>query len=638
MQSKRSFFNGTLFRKNLSRSWPLWGLLSLTGALAPLYILLELLQRRSVSMPPDDFAASLYNVVTLLAPGFTAAYALICALAVWGYLYNARSAGMFHALPVNRTCLFITNTVSGLVMILIPYAIVGFLVCLIAACWGFFHFMAVLNTIIAVLLLTVTFYGIATLCAMLTGHLVMLPALYILVNFLAPLLESLILSLADQFLIGINGDGISLVLSPICEIYTKFRCRLDYSSPLPADYSSYAPVPESVPALTGLWIVALYALAGLVLLALAWFLYKKRHVECAGDVVAFRWMRPIFRYGVALLSGLTLGRLLYELLWRELFQRGDYADVLPMFICTTLTALLGYYAASMLIAKSKRVFRGSLKGVGIVCAGAAALMLLVSTDVFGVESRIPSVDEISSVSLVDRGENTGCFDPAENPKQVEAILAFHQAVINDRNYIRSYAPDWNVDEGKVFNHYISVDYQLKDGSTLCRSYDLWFTADRAAQSGTYEARLIEFLSDPEVRRQAVVIPEDALLLDLEIYNPYSEETAYTTVGRANADVSTIYDALLQDADEGNIPARAVLSNNGLPSDFWLALNYQVPSSPWDGTWDYGYARVYLYPEMTNTVETLQKLNYITEADITRWKYDYELNQSGSSYMEVVNGW
>ena len=25
MQSKRSFFNRTLFRKNLTRFWPLWG-------------------------------------------------------------------------------------------------------------------------------------------------------------------------------------------------------------------------------------------------------------------------------------------------------------------------------------------------------------------------------------------------------------------------------------------------------------------------------------------------------------------------------------------------------------------------------------------------------------------------------------
>ena len=36
MQSKRSFFNRTLFRKNLTRYWPLWGTAALLGCLAPL--------------------------------------------------------------------------------------------------------------------------------------------------------------------------------------------------------------------------------------------------------------------------------------------------------------------------------------------------------------------------------------------------------------------------------------------------------------------------------------------------------------------------------------------------------------------------------------------------------------------------
>ena len=42
MQSKTSCFNGTLFRKNLTRFWPLWGLASFVGALFPLAMLLNL--------------------------------------------------------------------------------------------------------------------------------------------------------------------------------------------------------------------------------------------------------------------------------------------------------------------------------------------------------------------------------------------------------------------------------------------------------------------------------------------------------------------------------------------------------------------------------------------------------------------
>lgn len=616
MQSKRSFFNGTLFRKNLVRSWPLWGIISLVGALVPLYVQLELMQSRRVHVPAVEFADALYNGATMFAPAFIAVYAVVCAIVVWSYLYNTRSVGMFHALPVDRTCLFITNTLSGLAMILIPFAVVGVLTCLLAICWGFFHLIAVLNTILSVLLLAVTFFGIATLCAMLTGHAVMLPVLYFLANFLAPMLEALVVNLAQQFLVGISTDQTSLVFSPIFEIYSKFHSYYDYHS--------YSPGAEDyAPSLIGLWVVALYALAGLAMLALAWFLYKKRHSECAGDVVAFRWMQPIFRYGIALLSALTLGRLLYELLWGELFQRGVYADILPMFVCAAFTGLIGYYAASMLIAKSKRVFRGSLIGVGIVCAGAAALMLLVSMDVFGIERKIPKLDDIASVYMDDRSEVVLEFDAEKNPEQVEAIRAFHQAVINDRDYIRTYTPDWSNEHEreKVLNHDIWLAYRLKDGSRVYRTYGLWFNVDRAGQEGTYESQLIRFYEDAEVRRMRVAIPEDSSLRQIDVYNIYGDEYCINTADRNGSDAKTIYAALLRDLEAGNIPTENVFAPMVRGNRFWMELSCRATDSA--GGWSHSYKQIDLHPTMTNTIDALLELGYVTEEHLALWKLEYD---------------
>lgn len=52
MQLKTSYFNPTLFRKNLMRFWPLWGGVSALGALAPLCALAALIHEgfRSHSM------------------------------------------------------------------------------------------------------------------------------------------------------------------------------------------------------------------------------------------------------------------------------------------------------------------------------------------------------------------------------------------------------------------------------------------------------------------------------------------------------------------------------------------------------------------------------------------------------------
>ena len=72
-----------------------------------------------------DFGYALYATDVYAVPAVTAGYAILCAMAVWGYLYNSRSVGLMHTLPVDRTGLFVTNTLSGLAMMLIPYAVVG---------------------------------------------------------------------------------------------------------------------------------------------------------------------------------------------------------------------------------------------------------------------------------------------------------------------------------------------------------------------------------------------------------------------------------------------------------------------------------------------------------------------------------
>lgn len=99
MRSKTSCFNGTLFRKNLSRYWPLWGLASFGGAMFPLAMLLELLHNGFRFWSPLETRQAYYTVLSYGVPVISIVYAILCAMAVWSYLYNARSVGMMHTLP-----------------------------------------------------------------------------------------------------------------------------------------------------------------------------------------------------------------------------------------------------------------------------------------------------------------------------------------------------------------------------------------------------------------------------------------------------------------------------------------------------------------------------------------------------------
>ena len=142
MPSKKSSFKGTavnitLLKKNLHRFWPLWGGVSLIGSVLPLYLLLTLLSLHSngFQATAKDVTQILYAMFINAVPVVTLFYAILCAMAVWSYLYSARSVGMFHALPVDRGCLFLTSALSGLAMMLLPYVIVGSFTVLI--CIGF---------------------------------------------------------------------------------------------------------------------------------------------------------------------------------------------------------------------------------------------------------------------------------------------------------------------------------------------------------------------------------------------------------------------------------------------------------------------------------------------------------------------
>ena len=119
MRSATSYFNFTLLRKNFARFWPIWSLYGLFWlAVLPLNILSNRIHwdggmARSLPLNYLDGGPS-------AAVALTALFGLLCAMAVFSYLYASRSVGMLHALPLRREGLFLTNYLSGLLFLLLP--------------------------------------------------------------------------------------------------------------------------------------------------------------------------------------------------------------------------------------------------------------------------------------------------------------------------------------------------------------------------------------------------------------------------------------------------------------------------------------------------------------------------------------
>ena len=88
------WWNSTLFFKNLRRFWPIWGSYGAVLLLVPLTFLLTWLDRNS-TLTADTVALDLVSFVSPTGLVFSAVWSVISAMAVFSYLYNARSVQLY---------------------------------------------------------------------------------------------------------------------------------------------------------------------------------------------------------------------------------------------------------------------------------------------------------------------------------------------------------------------------------------------------------------------------------------------------------------------------------------------------------------------------------------------------------------
>ena len=622
MQSKTSFFNRTLFRKNLSRYWPLWGFASFVGFLAPAALLVRVIQSGETSVAPLRVREIYYYLLSDAVPIVSIAYAILCAMAVWSYLYNARSVGMMHSLPIRREGLFLTNLLSGLAMMAIPYLVAGGLGTLLFACCGGFDAWGTLVTVLAVIAQSVTFFGLATFCAFLTGNIFALPVLYFLLNFLAPLGDWLCNLFARGFLFGFTADYSGTVdfLCPMVYLTQRLYVNSEYET-VRDSALEYQNRLTSV-TLENAWLIAAYAAAGLVFLALAYLLYRRRESERAGDVVAVRVFRPVFRFGVAALSALLGGRLLYALLW-ESFQAGDTFTPVPLAICLMVAGLIGYYAASMLLAKSLRVFRGSAVGALCLVAACVAFCAGMRYDLFGIERRIPDQNEITQLEIY-LARNTYYLTPEDQPELLSGAQDLQRTLIAQKDLIRSnyetYRHGGSSSDPDASTN-IRYIYTLKNGATVERFYTVSFARSDLSVPGSYANAMDSFVNSPALRQARLRWGDPEFHVESGWFSIQDGDDNFTL---GTQECETLLSAIARDAENGNWGRYDWFEDDGTAYAMDLSFDFYRDLIDERGTHYQSYDSIYITvrPEMTETKQALLDLNLATEQDFVTWQ---ELN-------------
>lgn len=586
MQSKTSYFNVTLFRKNLARFWPLWGGASALGALVPLAMLVEIIQRGAWKVQhPLATTAALYTALCTVVPVISLFFAVLCALAVWSYLFNARGVSLMHTLPITRKGLFLTNILSGLAMMLIPYAVTGGLLILLSLLVGAFEPVGILVTVLGVLGISFFYFATATFAAFCTGNMFAMPVLYGVFHCLAYALEYLLTFFTSLFYYGTIGypQDFTRILTPT--FYLVSSLQVDTTSVEVMTPGGYTTMELSSVTLLGGGAIVLYTLVGAALLAGCWLLYRSRRSESAGDVVAVGWMKPLFRYGVAFCAGISGGMGLYALLWSG-FQKGARADVVPMLICTALVGVIGYYIASMLLAKSLRVLKAAWKGAAATAAAAAVLCVAVSLDPLGVETRLPAAGDIQE-AYVNVSGNGYCSGNVSDPAAIQAILDAHAVLLSEREDLqaRDTGRSWYDAEAYDDMAYVRMTYYLADGKHLMREYGFPYAFAETERSGSTIAALAELVTRPEIQRANIFETYDyhreiakgsIKITSGRINDLYDPETGdRTELSLTEAQANDLYEAIVRDVEAGHF-GRTIFEENSATSyytDFLLYYAY-----------------------------------------------------------------
>lgn len=613
MRSATSFFDKTLFRSQLKHTWPLWlGYTALWLFLVPVMLFSEL-SAYQLGYSAADASRLLLNTGVRGGIFISFFFGLFFAMLSFSHLTQSRATNGFHALPVRREAIFLTAYLTGLFCQLSTILVTFLLGAAVSAPLHLSFWSVTGAAMGSAMLEAVFFYSFAALCMVMTGQILAAPVFYFVGNILVPGMEYLLRNFAGNFLYGYSGQtDVALdFLSPPLYMYFKVGIASIETCESDSYYvTAYALVRGS------LMILAAYALAGLVIALIALLLYRTRKSEMTGSTVAFPWAVPVFKYGVAFCTAVSLGQFLYYFLFGQYRSSGN--DSLPgTILCMAAAGLVGYFVAEMLIRKSFRVFRAGAKGAAIVALALVLLGVAMSFDLTGYEKRVPDESEIESVYYTFSGMTNVTTDDADT---IRRLTAAHRAIVENRKELARIAEAWDADtlptsqsdydDMEPFS--LRLTYYLKDGSQLSRSYWVYLRRGDLTVPSSATARVNALYTCRESVLCRVLgygyehLGDTPRFLDSYCYY-YDDNSGGKDYALTAAQAEQIYAALMQDVQD---------SDNG-GSDIFAVQEYLYDSpthfSPelyYESTNEKGRPEVYsLGPNVNNsTPNTLQVLS------------------------------
>ncbi len=451
MSLKQSCFK-TVIKSDIKR---LWWISALATLFTVLFVAMPLYEYVSYHTP-EDFARifndEYYYSGRWLMYRLDGTYVFGCMLGaflsmgLFSYLNNVSSVSFNHALPCKRSTLMAAHSVSALIFITVPI-VVNNILCIFAV-KDFSTVTPIFVNTGIYFVYALLFFALFTFIGMLTGNTVA-QGIFSCVFILLPLfLTSFVVMLCDSYLYGFAGTG--------------------FLEDVLINYFYLSPEELMGPK------VLVYILLIAVFYGLSLLLYKLRHLENYGEVIAFPQLRWLFKLLFGICSGI-LGYFYMQAFW-------DVSNILVML----LFGSIGVIIANMLSNKSFSL-RGCKNPIIHNAIFVLAVFVIFNFDITGFESRVPQVNSIVSVTNLNYnydGVEYAYIDDYNGHQRITRT-DFYQAEFTDREDIKLFV-DFHKNKiatkhddeyssassisGVPYN--VEIEYTLRNGRKMRRAYRL----------------------------------------------------------------------------------------------------------------------------------------------------------------------
>lgn len=440
--SLKSLVNVSIIKSDLRRYWYLGALFALMIFLTSVMFIISM--RYNVQeLETMSFVQTRFSSTMSISLIPICMFCVLIPAVIFSYIHHKSAMPLMHSLPSRRDGLFVSHLISSFALILVALIIN---VVILLSMRENVAFLYRVSDVFAWFGISIVYcfviMCISILASIITGN--------VMASIVAPYAIALIVPFCE------------MVYCYICQVYLY---GFDVNNPFIISEKLYM----DYEAMIKDYGIILYLAIGIVCLVASLICYKKRSLENYGMVVSFKKLNPVFLYGLAICFGLC-----------GFMYVGEVTDFESLWFALPFGAV-GVIVAKMIIQKTFKP-KGFIKPIAIYTVFICIIYALSALDITGYENRIPDIDDIESVNVVNGNlhlggqyiegtevyaDNDKMHNPTVTGNDIEKVIKLHKAIVENKS-----ALDTKEIVSGVNYTYQPIEYTLKNGKTLKRGYRL----------------------------------------------------------------------------------------------------------------------------------------------------------------------